>query len=83
MSRSSTICGSCFAMLALKDWPVQNKKYAEKGLNKQRLDYLLDRIIRLEQTLAPSNGTPPRYTTYEDSRSKIPELARPPENAAA
>lgn len=63
---------------------IQNKKYAEKGLNKQRLDYLLDRIIRLEQTLAPTDGTPSRhYPTYEDSRSKIPELARPTESAAA
>jgi len=62
---------------------IQNKKYAEKGLNKERLDYLLDRIIRLEQTLAPADGTPPRhYPTYEDSNSKmnIPELARPPDS---
>ena len=63
---------------------VQNKKYAEKGLNKQRLDYLLDRIIRLEQTLAPAEGTPPRhYPMYDVSGSKVPELARPPEDVAA
>lgn len=35
---------------------LQLKKYAEKGLNKAKLDYLLERINRLEQTLAPRHG---------------------------
>ena len=59
---------------------LQNKKYAEKGLNKAKLDYLLDRINHLEQTLSPQHFNSKVKDRQEDDdsdSSAFPTAARP------
>lgn len=48
---------------------MQNKKYAEKGLNKAKLDYLLDRINNLEQTLSPKYSVDHSNQSQEEGSS--------------
>lgn len=58
----------------------QNKKYAEKGLNKAKLDYLLDRINHLEQTLSPQHFNRKMKDRQEDDdsgSSAFPAAATP------
>ena len=56
---------------------LQVKKYAEKGLNKAKLDYLLDRINRLEQTLSPKHfGREDKGSDSGSSSGGSPAAAR-------